>query len=82
MDWFLTVEAPGYVNEVGREMEGRTTSKTLQEEFNRIYEMKTARTLPLPDAMRTMESMFGPGKNKKEEEEDETMDIEDDPGTA
>ena len=79
MDWFLTVEAPGYVNPMGRELDGRSTSKSLQEEFNRIFEMKTSRALPLPEAMKSMESMFSPIKKQEDEEK---MEVEDDPGTA
>ena len=82
LDWFLTVEAPGYVNPMGRELDGRSTSKSLQEEFNRIFEMKTARSLPLPEAIKSMETMFSPIKKKEDEDEDETMEVEDDPGTA
>lgn len=90
MDWFLTVEAPGYVNP---DMRGdvtdpnrarileRATPKALNDEFRAIYELRNASKLSLSEAKASMESLFAKPK-EEEDKKDEAMDVEDDPGTA
>lgn len=85
MDWFLTVEAPGYTNPEadgdGRSLRStRATPPELNKEFQTIYELRSATSLPLDEAKTSLTSLFA--KPAEEETKDEPMDIEDDPGTA
>lgn len=90
LDYFLTVEAPGYVNPDNRDAIAdpnrakyatRATPKQLNDEFRAIYQLKNATQLSLPEAKASMESLFLKPK-EEDDEKDEVMEIEDDPGTA
>lgn len=85
MDWFLLVESPGYLNPVppnpdtvadpnSRLFMSRATPKGLNDEFNTIYKLKSASTLPLSEAKTSLESLFTKPE-QKDEEEDELMEI-------
>ena len=52
----------------------RATPKGLNDEFNTIYKLKSASTLPLSEAKTSLESLFTKPE-QKDEEEDELMEI-------
>ena len=92
MDYFLYVEAPGFVNpDMPQDMvvddhrsvlAARATSKKLNDEFRAIYQLKTAASLSLPEAKASLESLFVKKDEEKQDEKKDTIEIEDDPGTA
>lgn len=96
MDWFLTVEAPGYLNPVAEVLPdpnrslilSRRTPKALNDTFGAIYKLKSATNLPLMIAQKEMESLFKPQETTEqekmtdEEPKKEETTTEEDPGTA
>lgn len=86
MDFFLLVESPGYVNPVDDIVDPnrallaqRATPKALNDEFRAIYEVKNASRLSPAEAKASLESLFA---KPKQEDTEEEMEVEDDPGTA
>lgn len=95
MDWFLTVEAPGYVNPDSKSITSekaktlirdRATPKELNDVFEEIYQLKGLPSKPLSEVKSTFASLFATREDDKETaaeiKREDTMEIEDDPGTA
>jgi hypothetical protein len=93
LDYFLLIESPGYVNPgdegdgAGGDLNGnnrsakRGVSGSLLADMQKMYTTSTIKTMDLPEATKTIDSLF----DKKEEakkEESKVFDVEDDPGTA
>ena len=80
MDWFLTVEAPGYVNPDMPE----TKIDPIQRTIHEIYVLKSNGATALPEAKRDLSQLFISQKMEDDDEEEtKKEDFDDhDPGTS
>ena len=75
LDYFLTVEAPGYVNPMGRGMDDdRNRESPLTRDLNKIYALKTAGASDLPTAASVVGSLFKEAE-AKDDKKDEDVEV-------